>query len=158
MPNEPPTTQLDIRLATPTDMPLIELLDSYSASPTRSIHREIEKYFGSVDPSTHETTLIFLGEIEGVGVAKAELMLPPSHPPAAAGATGYVKRVVVVPQLRGHGLARQLMLYIIDYARAELSIAAIDLHVWEHNTSAIRLYEALGFELKHRELYYRLPL
>ena len=33
-----------------------------------------------------------------------------------------------------------------------------DLHVWEQNLPAIRLYETLGFELQHRELYFRLPL
>jgi ribosomal protein S18 acetylase RimI-like enzyme len=159
--NEIPTTPLVIRLATPEDVPLIELLDSYSASPTRAIHREMEKYFGSVDPSTHEKTLIFLGEVDGVGVAKAELMLPPSPPPdliPSADATGYIRRVVVVPQLRNHGLSSQLMRHIITYARTELQLEAIDLHVWEDNFSAIHLYEALGFALQHRELYYRLRL
>jgi ribosomal protein S18 acetylase RimI-like enzyme len=160
--NQTPTTPLVIRLATPEDIPLIELLDSYSASPTRTIHREMEKYFGSVDPSTHERTLIFLGEVDGVGVAKAELMLPPFLLPDlaahAAHATGYIKRVVVVPQLRKHSLSRQLMRHIINYARTELHLEAIDLYVWEDNFSAIHLYEALGFELQHRELYYRLRL
>jgi ribosomal protein S18 acetylase RimI-like enzyme len=153
--DELPTTPLVIRLATPDDISLINVLDSYSDSPTRDIHREIEKYFGSVDPSTHEKTLIFLAEVEGVGAAKAELMLPPAE---AVKAIGYIKRVVVDPQYRKRGLAHQLMLHIITFARTELQVEAIDLHVWENNFSAIRLYEALGFELQHRELYYRLPL
>lgn len=153
--DEPPTTPLVIRLATPDDISLINVLDSYSDSPTRDIHREMEKYFGSVDPSTHEKTVIFLAEVEGVGVAKAELMLPPAD---AVKAIGYIKRIVVDPQYRKRGLARQLILHIITFARTELHIEAIDLHVWENNLYAIRLYEALGFELQHRELYYRLPL
>lgn len=152
---EPPTTPLVIRLATPDDIPLINSLDSYSDSPTRDIHRDIEKYFGSVDPSTHEKTLIFLVEVEGVGAAKAELMLPPAE---AVKAIGYIKRVVVDPHYRKRGLAQHLLLHTITFARTELHLEAIDLHVWEHNISAIRLYEALGFELQHRELYYRLPL
>ena len=152
---EPPTTPLVIRLATPDDIPLINLLDSYSDSPTRDIHRDIEKYFGSVDPSTHEKTLIFLAEVEGVGAAKAELMLPPAE---AVKAIGYIKRVVVDPHYRKRGLAQHLLLHTITFARTELHLEAIDLHVWEHNISAIRLYEALGFELQHRVLYYRLPL
>ncbi|MFL5624597.1 MAG: GNAT family N-acetyltransferase [Ktedonobacteraceae bacterium] len=152
---EPPTTPLVIRLATPDDIPLINLLDSYSDSPTRDIHREMEKYFGSVDPSTHEKILIFLAEIAGMGAAKAELMLPPAE---AIKATGYIKRVVVDPQYRKRGLARQLLEHIITFAQTELHIEALDLHVWENNFSAIRLYEALGFKLQHRELYYRLPL
>jgi len=42
--------------------------------------------------------------------------------------------------------------------RTEQELDALDLHTWEHNSSAIYLYEALGFELQHRELYFRLTL
>lgn len=150
-----PTTPLVIRFATPGDISTIEQLDSFSASPTRHIHRDIERYFGSVDPSTHEQTLIFLAELDGVPAAKAELMVPPT---AMQEATGYVKRVVVHPDYRRHGLAQRLMQHIIDVARYELHLQALDLHTWEENTSAIRLYESLGFHLQHRELYFRLPL
>ena len=150
-----PTAPLVIRLATPEDIETIDHLDNFSTSPTRNIHRDMQKYFGSVDPSTHEQTVIFLAEIAGVPVGKAELMLPPAD---ATCAIGYVKRVVVHPDYRGRALARRLMEHIVDYARAEHRLDAIDLHVWEGNTPAVRLYESLGFELQHRELYYRLPL
>jgi ribosomal protein S18 acetylase RimI-like enzyme len=50
------------------------------------------------------------------------------------------------------------MQHIISFARTQQGIVTLDLHVWENNIAAIRLYESLGFELKHRELYYRLPL
>ncbi len=167
--DEKPTTQLVVRIATPEDIPQIERLDSFSTSPTRYIHRAMEKYFGPIDPSTHEQILIFLVEIAGVAAAKAELMLPPqqatetqeymqeaTHHPIAN--VGYVKRVVVHPDYRKLGLARTLMQHIITYARSERQLEAIDLHVWEENVPAIRLYETLGFELQHRERYYRLPL
>jgi ribosomal protein S18 acetylase RimI-like enzyme len=153
--DELPTTPLVIRLATPEDIPQIEMLDSFSTSPTRTIPREMDKYFGSVDPSTHEKILIFLGEVDSAIAAKAELMLPPRD---ASCAIGYVKRVVVHPAFRKQGLARQLMQHIITFARTEEHLEAIDLHVWEDNYSAIRLYESLGFELQHRELYFHLPL
>ncbi len=155
MSNEPPVSPLMLRVATPNDLPSIERLDALSASPTRHIHRDMEKYFGSVDPSTHERTVIFLGELGSTAVAKAEMMIPAqetSHP------VGYVKRVVVDPTYRKQGIARQLMEYIITYARSEYKLEALDLHTWEHNTSAISLYETLGFELQHRELYFRLNL
>src|SRR5437763_16449566 len=74
--DESPTPPLVVRLATPEDIPLITLLDSLSLSPTRDIHRDMEKYFGSVDPSTHERILIFLGEVDAVAAAKAVLLLP----------------------------------------------------------------------------------
>lgn len=153
--DESPTAPLVIRIATPEDIPNIDYLDSFSTSPTRRIHREIEKYFGSIDPSTHEHTVIFLAEVDSTVAGKAELMLPPRD---AAFVVGYIKRVVVHPLFRKQGIAKQLMLRIIDFARNEYELDAIDLHVWEDNHSAIHLYENLGFELKHRELYYRLPL
>ncbi|MBE3559924.1 MAG: GNAT family N-acetyltransferase [Ktedonobacteraceae bacterium] len=150
-----PTTKLVIRFATLEDLVIIDELDSFSTSPTRNIHRDIEKYFGSVDPSTHERTLVFLAETEGRTAAKAELMLPSSE---AVSRTGYIKRVVVHPDFRGRGLAKQLIQHIIRYAREVQQLEAVDLHVWEGNQAAIRLYESLGFQLQHRELYYRLPL
>jgi ribosomal protein S18 acetylase RimI-like enzyme len=158
--DEQPTSSSIIRIATPEDIVQIEELDSLSTSPTRNIHREMEKYFGSVDPTTHEKTLIFLCEVDGVVAAKAELMLPPlnNHEESWQGASGYVKRVIVRPEFRKRGLARNLMLYIIAHSQKELQLSALDLHVWEMNLPAIRLYENLGFELQHRELYFRLPL
>lgn len=140
------------RFATPADIALINELDSFSSSPTRDIPREMEKYFGSVDPSTHERTLIFLAEVEGRAVAKAELMVPSQKTDRSV---GYIKRVVVHPDFRAHGLARRLLQHVIAYAHDELRLAALDLHVWEGNQPAVRLYEALGFKVQHRELYFR---
>ena len=150
-----------IRLAMPGDIAIIDELDRMSSSPTRNIHREMEKYFGSVDPSTHERTLIFLAQVGERVAGKAELMLAPAslyeeHP--AAPHVGYIKRVIIAPDYRKLGLARLLMQHIIDYARHELALTALDLHVLEQNIPAIRLYESLGFEVQHRELYFRLPL
>ena len=150
-----PTPALVIRLATPEDIEQIDYLDSFGTSPTRDIHRDIDKYFGSVDPSTHEHTLIFLLEIDGTIVGKAELMLPPQ---GTSNAIGYMKRIVIHPNFQGKGLARQLLTHIITYARSERKLSALDLHVWEQNQPAIRLYETLGFEMRHREIYYRLKL
>lgn len=150
-----------IRLATPEDISIIDELDRMSSSPTRTIHRDMEKYFGSVDPSTHERTLIFLVQVGEQVAGKAELLLAPTETRAedvAAFRVGYVRRVIVAPDYRKLGLARQLMQHIIEYGRHELALTAIDLHVWEQNIPAIRLYESLGFEVQHRELYFRLVL
>jgi ribosomal protein S18 acetylase RimI-like enzyme len=147
--------ELVIRLATPDDIEQIEHLDSFNSSPPRDIHRDMQKYFGSVDPSTHERTLIFLLEIQGTVIGKAELMIP------AQGTTdgiGYIKRVVIHPNFRGRGFAKSLLAHIIAFARTDQKLHAVDLHVWEQNVSAIKLYELLGFELQHRELYYRKKL
>ena len=145
------------RFATADDIALINELDSFSTSPTRDIHRDMEKYFGSVDPSTHELTLILLAEVAQRVVGKAELMLAPQER-AASDVVGYIKRVVVRPDARAHGLARQMLQYLISYARTELHLKSLDLHVWEENHPALRLYQSLGFEVKHRELYLKLAL
>jgi ribosomal protein S18 acetylase RimI-like enzyme len=155
MSDDLPVGSLLIRIATEADIAAIEELDNFSTSPTRNLRREIQEYFGSVDPSTHVETLIFLAEVAGRVAAKAELMVPPTEYPSG---TGYIKRVVVHPDYRRHGLARSLMEHIIIYARTERELKALDLHVWEGNIPAIKLYEALGFELQHRELYLRLHL
>jgi ribosomal protein S18 acetylase RimI-like enzyme len=147
--------ELVIRLATPDDIEQIEALDSLSLSPPRDIHREMQKYFGSVDPSTHDRTLIFLLEIQGTAMGKAELMIPAQ---GTIGGVGYIKRVVVHPDFRGRGLAKSLLIHVMAFARTEQNLQAVDLHVWEQNVSAIKLYELLGFELQHRELYYRKKL
>jgi GNAT superfamily N-acetyltransferase len=145
------------RFATAADVALVNELDSFSNSPTRDIHRDLEKYFGSVDPSTHELTLILLAEVEQRAVGKAELMLAPQER-EATDAIGYIKRVIVRPDFRAHGLARQMLQYLIAYARNELRLQSLDLHVWEENYPALRLYQSLGFEVKHRELYLKLAL
>jgi len=155
MNNELSTSQVTIRLATPEDLPQIEHLDSLSSSPTRHIHREVEKYFGSIDPSTHEHTFIFLAELQQQAVGKAELMVPPAD---AVASVGYIKRVIVHPDFRGQSISRRVMQHIVTFARTELHLSALDLHVWENNLPAIHLYEALGFALQHRELYYHLDL
>lgn len=153
MEDEPSSTALVIRIAVPEDIPSIEQLDSFSESARREIHRDIEKYFGSIDPSTHEHTCIFLAEMNGTIAGKAELMLPPLE---AVHAIGYIKRVVVHPDFRGRGIAKQLFQHILRFAHTEYALRAIDLHVVETNRTAIQLYESLGFELQHRERYYRL--
>jgi ribosomal protein S18 acetylase RimI-like enzyme len=147
--------ELVIRLATPDDIEQIDYLDSFNSSPPRDIHRDMQKYFGSVDPSTHERTLIFLLEIQGRIAGKAELMIPAQE---TLNGVGYIKRVIVHPSFRGRGLAKSLLAHIIAFARTEQKLQAVDLHVWEQNVSAIKLYELLGFELQHRELYYRKKL
>jgi len=38
---------------------------------------------------------------------------------------------------RKHGLARQLMLHIIDIALKDKQIEALDLHVWENNSDTL---------------------
>ncbi len=149
-----PTMGLVIRQAMIDDLPVIEALDRYSTSPLRNIHHDLQKYFGSLDPSMHEQNVIFLAELDAAVVGKAELVLAPATLPTQV---GYIKRVIVHPEYRGQRIARRLMEAIVAFAR-EKSLTFLDLHVFEQNLPAIRLYEQLGFEEEHREIYYRLRL
>jgi ribosomal protein S18 acetylase RimI-like enzyme len=149
-----PTMGLVIRQAAVDDIAAIEALDRYGTSPLRNIHQDLQKYFGSLDPSMHEQNVIFLAAFGDVVVAKAELVLAPKTLPTQI---GYIKRVVVHPEYRGQRLAYRLMEAVIMFAR-EQGIAFLDLHVFEQNLPAVRLYESLGFQEEHREIYYRLNL
>lgn len=154
MAEDGPTQELVIRQATVDDLSLIEALDRYSDSPLRDIHHDLQKYFGSLDPSMHERNVIFLAALDALTVGKAELVLAPTSLPTRV---GYVKRVIVHPAYRRHHIARRLMEVVVTFAR-EQGLAFLDLHVFEQNLSARRLYESLGFQEEHRELYYRLSL
>jgi RimJ/RimL family protein N-acetyltransferase len=51
----------------------------------------------------------------------------------------------VHPDFRGRGLARAIMVQLMDYARANEDIIIVNLTVTSTNLSAKRLYEDLGF-------------
>jgi GNAT superfamily N-acetyltransferase len=57
---------------------------------------------------------------------------------------GEIKRMYVRPQFRGLGLARQLLDYLTDYARAH-GVGVLRLETGIHQHAAIRLYEREGF-------------
>lgn len=152
-----------IRLATVGDLAGIEWLDSFGTSPHRNINRDVAKYFGSVDPSIYERNLIFLAELYPdiptdlpyPLVGKVELLLAPQDAPADI---GYIKRVVVHPAWRSQRIARALLKHVKLVAARDYQVRSLDLHVGEGNVAAIRLYEALGFTERHREIYMRLDL
>src|SRR5690242_15672957 len=107
MSDETPAASPVIRLATLEDISIIDELDRMSTSPIRHIHRDMEKYFGSVDPSTHERTLIFLAQVGERVAGKAELLLASTsvyEENPAFSRVGYVKRVIVAPDYRKLGL------------------------------------------------------
>ena len=47
---------------------------------------------------------------------------------------------------RGKGFGRKVMMWLLDYGFKKLKLHKIKLQVMEKNTSAIRLYESLGFK------------
>ena len=58
---------------------------------------------------------------------------------------GELKRMYVRPQFRGLGFGKLLVDHLADHARAN-GIGLLRLETGIHQTAAIRLYEALGFQ------------
>lgn len=51
----------------------------------------------------------------------------------------------VAPQERGKGIARELLLHVLEFSRTVPGIKKINLSVNAANTAAIKLYESAGF-------------
>ncbi len=60
--------------------------------------------------------------------------------------TARVRSLYVDPAYRGRGIARQLLIHLLDYASSVPQIRQIKLSVGANNTSAQRLYAAVGFK------------
>ena len=58
----------------------------------------------------------------------------------------FINDFVIEPQFRGKGFGKQA-LQILDKKMEEMSVESIMLHVFAHNTTAIGLYEKLGYEV-----------
>lgn len=70
---------------------------------------------------------------------------------------GNLTNVAVSPEYRGQGIARAVVSDLMEAARS-LGIVNFTLEVREHNTSAIGLYESLGFVLEgKRPRFYSNP-
>ena len=69
------------------------------------------------------------------------------------GRKGHIEDVVVVSSYRGQGFGRQLMEYMIEYARKELK--DIDIFLTSHPTrvAANNMYKSLGFCQRETNVY-----
>ncbi len=56
-----------------------------------------------------------------------------------------LKRIYVLKEFHGQGIAQQLMDFILHYARQN-NFEVVWLGVWEHNTRAHKFYEKFGFK------------
>ena len=107
-------------------------------SPTRTA---LESYFrGLLLVPERE---LFVGRLDGVIVASAQLVRPPRHNEAQAFAASLMHSFVA-PYARGHGLARLLTRRVEEAARAH-GYHMLNLDVRETQAAAIKLYEGLGY-------------
>jgi ribosomal protein S18 acetylase RimI-like enzyme len=70
-------------------------------------------------------------------------------------AYGYIDDLIVQATARGQGLGTRLMEVAIQWVESQ-GVSAVELHVWESNHQAIRLYESLQFRPVQRRM--KLPL
>lgn len=64
----------------------------------------------------------------------------------------FINDFVIQPQFRGQGFGKQA-LQALDIKMEEMNVESIMLHVFAHNTTAISLYEKMGYEVTN--LYMR---
>ena len=72
--------------------------------------------------------------------------------PVPQGSRGIIGMIGVVPEFRGRGVSKSILMAGMDYLRLE-GVANIGLEVDSSNTPAIRLYTSVGFE-KVSELHW----
>lgn len=98
---------------------------------------------GLASPGMHLWTAV--ADDDAVGIGWLELRRKPS------GVSAWVYDVHLEPEHRGRGLGRQLMLALHEQARL-LGATSIALNVFGHNTTAIGLYDSLGYAVTAQQM------
>jgi len=142
---------ISIRLATADDIPMIRhqrrrmFVDM--GNPENQVlddHDEIFKKW--VGPTMEAGEYLgFLAQNEaGETVGGAGLWLPnwPPHPVRPHTRRGYVMNVYVRPEYRGQGIAKRLMIAVMEWCKAN-NVLIISLHA---SDAGRPVYEGLGFE------------
>ena len=138
---------LKIRRATEKDVDAISRLDNAGEFEERMIR----EYLCSIDKSRREKTVILLAIDGENAMGKAEVVIGKR---GDTGKLGYLRKIVVIPEQRGKGIATALAEKAFEICREE-GATTLDLHVTEDNKGAISLYQKLGFKTRHKELHMR---
>ena len=147
-----------IRRATPADASdLVELGRAVSSEPeawliTEGDWRNVgdeRRYLRAVRRSPHAAVFVAENETGIVGrLSLARDSHPASHHVADLG-------LMVAAGQRRQGIGRSLLEQAVEWAR-ESEIEKLELHVFPHNTVAIKLYEKFGFVQEgYRRGHYR---
>ncbi|MFN3826386.1 MAG: GNAT family N-acetyltransferase [Micavibrio sp.] len=115
--------------------------------PAREI---LERYWHGVMAMPQRR--LFFARLDGVICGTCQLVLPPSSNEAQSFSVNLTANFVA-PWARGHGLARMLIEEAEKQALSE-GFAVVNLDVRETQEAAIKLYEALGYELCGTHPYY----
>jgi len=112
--------------------------------------------FGWVDPQGREALTrhfrgvllvpaceLFIAKLDGVPVGSAQLLRPPRNNEAQS-FSAQLTHAYIAPYARGHGLARLLVKRVEERAAA-LGHRVLNLDVRDTQTTAITLFEAMGY-------------
>jgi ribosomal protein S18 acetylase RimI-like enzyme len=138
--------KIKIVKARPKDAGCIEELDRFGNFQPRAI----EKYLSPVNQTKIGKYFIFLAKVGGRPIGKVEMAVGMR----SEGTIAYIRRLVVHPDYRRKGIAVLLMKRAMAQARKD-RVRSIELHAVEDDIPAKKLYEKLGFEVKHKEVHYR---
>ncbi len=115
--------------------------------PSREI---LERYWQGV--VTIPQRLLFVGRLDGVICATAQLILPPKNNEAQAHAVKLTTNFTV-PWARGQGISAKLLKKVEETAR-EMGYKVMNLGVRETQEAAVRFYEKAGYKLVGVHPYY----
>jgi ribosomal protein S18 acetylase RimI-like enzyme len=138
--------KIKIVKAKPKDAGCIEELDRLGNFRPRVI----EKYLSPIDHTKIGKYFIFLAKVGRRTVGKVEMAVGMR----SEGTIAYIRRLVVHPDYRKKGIAVLLMKRAMAQATRD-GARSIELHALEDDIPATKLYEKLGFEVKHKEVHYR---
>jgi ribosomal protein S18 acetylase RimI-like enzyme len=134
-------TEPKIRAAGPEDCAVIgRLLDAFNREyddPTPGPEKLAER-LGDLMADGDTDVLLAGSEPDGLAVLRFRRSI------WTEGLECYLAELYVVPERRGHGLGRALMLAAIELAR-ERGADSMDLNTGEQDAAARALYESLGF-------------
>ncbi len=108
--------------------------------PSRDI---LERYWQGV--VTMPQRLLFVGRLDGVICATAQLILPPGNNEAQSQAVKLTTNFTV-PWARGQGISTKLLKKVEDVA-IQKKFKVINLGVRETQEAAVQFYEKVGFKL-----------
>ncbi len=115
--------------------------------PSREL---LERYWQGV--VTMPQRLLFVGRLDGVICATAQLILPPANNEAQKQAVKLTTNFTV-PWARGQGISKKLLKKVEDTAK-DKGFKVINLGVRETQKAAVKFYESAGFELVGVHPYY----
>jgi len=117
------------------DVPAMYALDMECFAPVFRFSERAMRRFAEA-----EGAITLLAENDGKLAGFAIVQIEPSGDRAA----GYVVTLDVAPAWRGKGLGRRLMAEM-ERRAAAAGASVMELHVYDGNAAALRLYEAIGY-------------